>query len=260
MEEASNSTQTMSSSAAATGSSGTQGLARASQAHGLMAVNSTRRGGGIGPIGWSTHRALAVCVAVPASAGRADEATASLLREQSFATAPTRSPRSCAALARVVDHHSSAVEWAMGGARVRARVVRDDLLRRTGFPGADPGGPSAEAGGFCAVILHSTLPAPVDVRSKRPLGPPTEGAWVDYAGYVSRESSKNLQLTANPLPVDQALLQGGHAARQGPLPPASLGGTAMQFGRRGGNEFHLAVRAPMSALQAFGLAVMQLMR
>jgi len=246
------------------------GLAAAAGEFTLMAVASTRRAGGMPPLGWSTPRSLACALVQPADLEAADEAAERLARHPAFATQAVAGAASAAAVANLLGHHCSALEWETASDGQFARVLRDELLRRSAFPGASPeaasplgsadGSPRAGLPSWRAVMLHSALPKRISNPKMRPSGPKTDGGYVDYAGYISEASQKNAQFSTDPLPTDQAVLREGYGRKGAGLPLAAIATVNMQFGRRGDAEFHLAVRAPWSPLQGFAFAVMQLLR
>jgi hypothetical protein len=108
-------------------------------------------------------------------------------------------------------------------------------------------------------MLHSTLPVPIAAKHLQPQGPKVDGLFLDFAGYVSSSSRKNVQFTAKPLVVDASMSRAKGRGRQMGLSGEVLSSVCMQFGRRDADEFHLAVSAPFSPLQAFTFAVMQLL-
>lgn len=246
------------------------GLAMAAGEFTLMAVTSTRRAGGMPPLGWSTPRSLACALVQPADLEAPDEAADRLARDPAFASQAVVGAASAATVASLLGHHCSALEWETASGGQYARVLRAELLRRSAFPGAGTseasprsstdGSPRAWLPSWRAIMLHSALPKRITNARLRPSGPKTDGGYVDYAGYISEASQKNAQFTTDPLPADQAVLREGYGKKGTGLPAAAIASVNMQFGRRGDSEFHLAVRAPWSPMQAFSFAVMQMLR
>jgi hypothetical protein len=137
-------------------------------------------------------------------------------------------------------------------------VGDDHIPVRTVFPplATDVGPIKTDAKGrIVAISQLSTLPVPLTATSPV-AGPERAGhcRW-DYAGYITNDSVKNVQFASNPL-VSDGVIQANSGKPFNEGVPTTIGDSVcFQCGRRGKNEFHLAARAPWSALQAFGYAL-----